>query len=277
MPGEGENLEGQLEGQSLEGQQKDQLGSEDRSWIPKEYEAEPSLKAIKDVPSLTKGYVEAQKMIGGSVRVPKEDAAQEEWDAFYAKMGRPEKPEDYGFTKPDTLPEGVQWNENLMGWFGKAAHDAGLSKAQASRLMDAWNQNAFSEAHSNQKAMKAELGKLQEDWGDRFNGRVELGLRGVERLLPEEEATQFKALMDQTGLGNHPLMLKFAYQVGNMLKEDGYILSDSHGGILSPDSAKAKIAEINKNLKHPYWVPDNPGHAEAVQEMTQLFKLASRK
>jgi hypothetical protein len=218
-------------------------------------------------------------MIGGSVRVPKEDADPEEWESFYSKLGRPEKAEDYGFRKPDSLPDGVEWNGDMVSWFASAAHKAGLTKSQATELMNAWNDNQFSQAHSAQKGMKKQLEGLQEDWGDRFDGRVELGLRGIERLMDEKEAGEFKELMNSTGLGNHPLMLKFAYAVGNMLKEDGYIMSDSYGGIMSPEKARSRIAEINKDMKHPYWSDDATpeAHAEAVREMTNLQKLALRK
>lgn len=251
----------------------DPPSGDDRDWIPEDLKGEKSLDAIKDVGGLAKSYVEAQKMIGGSVRMPGEDATPEDWDAFHAKMGRPGDAAGYEFVKPD-LPEGVNWDEGMLDWFGKAAHSAGLSKAQAGALMNSWNEDQFSKAHSGQKDMKAALTGLQDDWGDKYDGRVELGLRGIERLLPAEEVTQLKGLLDSSGLGNHPLMLKFAYQVGNMLKEDGYIMGDGHGGVLGADAAKKKIADINADKSHAHWDETNPGHKDAVKEMGLLFKTA---
>lgn len=277
MADEDQGNQGESQGQGDEGQGTEIQGQDWRAGLPDDLRTEKSLEAIKDVGGLAKSYVESQKMIGGSVRLPKEGATPEEIDAFHTKLGRPEKPEGYGFVKPATLPEGVTWNDDLVGWFGKSAHAVGLSKAQANSLLNAWNDNQFSQAHEGQKVMKAELGKLQEEWGDRFDGRVELGLRGIERILPAEEATQFKSLMDSTGLGNHPLMLRFAYQVGNLLKEDGYIMSDGKGGIMGADSAKTKIEAVNADPKHAYWDETNPGHKAAVAEMSQLFKLAGQK
>ena len=256
-----------------EGDPDDTDQGDDRSWIPEDLREEKSLGAIKDVAGLAKSYVEAQKMIGGSVRLPKEDATPEETAEFYAKMGRPESPEGYEFDKPD-LPEGVDWDEGLVDWFGKAAHSAGLNKSQAAALMQSWNDQQFSRAHSGQKEMKAALEGLREEWGNNFDGRVELGLRGIETLLPAEEVTQFKALLDSSGLGNHPLMLKFAHKVGSMLKEDGYIMGDGHGGVLGAETAKAKIDEINKDPKHAHWDENHPAHQEAVKEMAKLFKIA---
>jgi len=212
-------------------------------------------------------------MIGGSVRIPKEDAPQEEWDAFHSKMGRPDSPDGYDFVQPE-LPEGVNWDKGMLDWFEKSAHKRGVSKSVAQGLMDDWNEYQFNQAHESQKTMQQELQSLQDRWGDKFDGRVELGLRGIERLMSADESKEFKGLMNSTGLGNNPLMLKFAYQVGNMLKQDGYIMGDGHGGVLGAESAKAKISEINADKKHAYWDYENPGHNEAVKEMEQLFKTA---
>ena len=208
--------------------------------------------------------------------MPGDDATPEEIAEFHAKLGRPEKAEGYEFVKPD-LPDGMEWNEGLVKWFGSTAHKLGLSKMQANGIVKAWNDNQFSEAHAAQKTSKQGLDTLKDSWGDQFDGRVELGLRGVERLLSADEAIQFKSLMDSTGLGDNPLMLKFAHQVGKMLKEDGYIVSSSSGGVLGSESAKAEIKSINDDLEHPHWNADAPGHAEAVERMAQLFKTAYPK
>ena len=242
-----------------------------RGGLPEELKSEKSLESFKDIGGLAKSYVEAQKMIGGSVRIPKEDAKPEEWEAFYRKLGKPEKPEEYGIKKPDDLPEGVSWNDDLTKWFVSAAHAAGLNKSQVSKIINGWNEMESSKAHAMTKELGQQIVKLRESWGDQFDGRVELGVRGIERLLGKD-ANDFKDLMDKTGLGNHPLILKYAYAVGNLLKEDGYIVGDGAGGAASKASVKAKIDAINSDPKHAYWDETNPGHKAAVEEMSKLFK-----
>src|SRR2546426_8039777 len=67
---------------------------------------EKSLETVKDVPSLVKGFVEAQKMIGGSIRLPndkmKPEEAEKAWGDIFTKLGRPENADKYD-TK--VLPE----------------------------------------------------------------------------------------------------------------------------------------------------------------------------
>jgi len=269
----------QEQGQDQGQDQSQDQGNESQDWkagLSDELKAEKSLESFKDVGGLAKSYVESQKMIGGSIRIPGEGATPDEIAAFHTKLGRPETVEGYEFVKPD-LPEGVQWDDKLVGWFGLTAHSLGISKAQAQGIMQAWNDNQFEQGHEAQKSMKAGLDNLKESWGEQYPGNIELGVRGIERLLPANEAKEFKALMDSSGVGNNPLMLKYAHQIGKLLKADGYIIGDGHGGVLGVESAKAKIKEINADLKHPHWNPDTPGHKEAVDEMANLFKTAYPK
>ena len=244
--------------------------------IPKEFAEEKLWEPLKGkpVPEILKAYANAEKMIGGSVRIPKEDAKPEEWAAFYKKMGRPDTVEGYNIQKPDKLPDGVTWNDDLTSWFAKTAHENGLSKNQVQKIMKSWNEVETAKAHSAQKEMGQRLSKLQEQWGDEFAGRVELGVRGIERLMPKEEVTEFKALLDTTGIGNHPLMIKYAHLVGKMLQEDGYIIGDGKGGALGAEAAKKEIAAINADQAGPYW-NDGPGHKEAVERMNKLHRIAS--
>jgi len=249
-----------------------------KSGLDDDLKGEASLADIKDINSLTKGYVSAQKMIGqrqeGMVKLPGKDATPEDVEAFHKAMGRPDMVEGYEFAKPDDMPDGLSLDDGMVKWFSETAFAAGLSKAQAGALMKAWNDNQFAQAHEAQKALGKDIQALQDRWGDEFDGRVELGVRAIESLLPGDEVKALKEVFDSSGLGNNPLMLKLAYQMGKMLKEDGYIIGDGHGGILGPDSAKAKIKEINENKDHPHWNPGVAGHKEALEEMAQLFKVA---
>lgn len=239
-----------------------------------------SLADFKDVGGLAKSYVAAQKLIGerqeGAVKVPGEDATPEEIEAFHVKMGRPDLAEGYDFKSPD-LPEGVKWDSGMADMFQKACFDAGISKGHAHAILNAYNEYQFSQIHTAQKEMNKELDVLKDSWGDQFDGRVEMGLRGIESMLDATEAEQFKGLMNSTGLGNNPIMLKLAYRIGKYRLDDGYIMGDGHTGVLGAEAAKAKISEINADKGHAHWNPRSPGHKDALKEMDLLFKTAYRK
>ena len=63
-----------------------------RSGLPEDVAGDPSLADIKDVSSLAKSYVHAQRMVGrDKVSIPQEGAGEDEWNSFYDRLGRPEK------------------------------------------------------------------------------------------------------------------------------------------------------------------------------------------
>ena len=61
-----------------------------RDSLAEDLRSEPSLKDFKDINSLAKSHVSAQKMLGGSIRIPGEDASDEARQEFYSKLSNVE-------------------------------------------------------------------------------------------------------------------------------------------------------------------------------------------
>ncbi len=252
------------------------LGPQD--WRPEEFRTEKSLESYKPgdgeqlvpVPkSLIKSHVEAQKMIGGSVRIPKEDAKPEEWNAFYSKLGRPEKPEDYSLKVPPDLSEGLSINQEMLTGFMKTAHEAGLNKVQAERFFNWYNTFQMNSAQTTQAEMEKGIVKLQQEWGENnFEGRLELARRAVR----EQGGDELVKLLDSTGLGNQPSMIKFAEKIGKLMVRHGLIVGDGAGGAMSEGGMKAKIAAIRADKEDPYNIPDHPKHQLRVDEVMGMYE-----
>ena len=67
-----------------------------------ELKADKSLENIKDIESLAKGYVHAQKLVGADkIPVPNKFATEKDWDAVYEKLGRPKYSDEYKFNLPE--------------------------------------------------------------------------------------------------------------------------------------------------------------------------------
>lgn len=111
-------------------------------------DGEPREIPLRDHPALAdyaskdeavKALVHAQRMLGktpeGYVRLPTADTPAEQADAFYAALGRPEKPEAYVLPEFD-LPEGYEVQEALIREFTATAHQLGLTAAQVSGLYE---------------------------------------------------------------------------------------------------------------------------------------------
>lgn len=245
-----------------------QLKSGDyRTLLPEDLRNEKSFEAIKDVPSLAKQYLESQKYNVGAIRMPKEDAKPEEWDLFYAKLGRPAKPEDYGIAKPKDMPPGLVWNDDLAKWFGSAAHKRGLSKTQVLGFMQDWQSHVAEQVQAEQRQAGDALAKLQQELGDRFDGYVELGARAVQRHGGEALSN----LLKQYHLEDHPVMIKAFASVGRDMMEHGLVVGDGSGGALTTKNLQEKINQIRADKAHAFNNPKDPNHQKAVDEINALY------
>jgi len=94
-----------------------------RSNIPEEIRGHKSLQHINDVGALAKSYVHAQSMIGADkVVVPGKSATPDEWNEFYARLGRPESPDAYELPQQ----EGAEVNPDMSNWYKQMAHEIQL-------------------------------------------------------------------------------------------------------------------------------------------------------
>ena len=102
-----------------------------RDSLPDDLKGAAWLSKYKTPEDALRGFAEAQKLIGSKLSVPKDDAPKEEWDKFYASLGRPEAPDKYDLGVPETLPEGVAALENVLTGERVEAENGRLPLARA--------------------------------------------------------------------------------------------------------------------------------------------------
>ena len=231
---------------------------------------EKSLEAIKDFGSLVKGYVEGQKLVGKKgLVVPGDGASDEERNAFFTAVGRPEKATDYKFEKAQ-LPDGMVADEKMEGVFRDIAHKHGLNNAAASAIVSGINKYMIDGFNTNNKAtednQKASVELLKKTWGKDYDANFKLAETAFKSFAPDA-ATQ-----EMFGeLGNNPAVIQVFTKIGKAMSEDK--LKGGDGGGVGEDTIK-KIREIKLDPKHPFNVANDPKHDEAVAEMQVLYKAA---
>lgn len=242
---------------------------------------DPTIRASLDVDSiedLAKGYVNAQSMIGGSIRIPGKEAGQADWDKFYDRFK-----DVPGLTRynPDDLsslyeaagrpPDHKGYNlEGVSEDFLKVAHEAGLNRHQVEALVN--HDNAVNEVHAAADAQFVEHGinTLKQEWGLAFDRKVEEGRRAVAFL--ENSVPGLADALDSTGAGNHPAMIRVFQALGANLKEgQGFAGSHEHSSGLTPYEAKMQIQEILNNPQHPY----HTGDETALEKFVDLHRYAN--
>lgn len=228
----------------------------------KVFESIKAKDATEALPLLAKGYLESQKFVGGSIRVPKDDAKPEEWDAYYAKLGRPAKPEEYGIKAPEDMPVGL-WEDDEIASFMQHAHKNGLTKKQAEALAGWQAERVRLKIADGRQKHEAGVTALREAWGPNYDRHLALAKRSAKQLGGDE----FVNFMAESGLGNHPAFVKVFSKAGAMMAEHGYIEGDTPAE--SVEVIQSKIDAIMKSDE--YRDPRSSGHAAAVANLQKLF------
>jgi len=240
-----------------------------RSGLSEELRTEPTLANINDVESAAKTLVHQQKMMGTRIPLPKTDEEREE---LYAKLGRPEKAEDYELSVPIGYEQ--YYPQEMMGSFKEAGHKLGLTPDQMSGLME-WQKGAIDfQSGQEQSTIETLASQSEETLRQEFGGDYEKNIRAANRAL---SVYGDKALQDKLAdprYGNDPDLIRLLANAGKDITEDSAQGTTNNSLVMSPLDAKMRIDQINGDKEHAYWNPQNPKHNDAQEEMRQLFEKA---
>jgi hypothetical protein len=207
--------------------------------------------------------VEADKALGRMVAIPGPDAKPEQIAAFREKMGVPKEPSGY------TPPEGEIDQKRWEFWTGHA-HKLGLTPAQLGALAQLEQEERGGLVNGAKQQWAAGIDALKQEWGEQgFARKVTLAARAIDRHMSPEG----KKFLDDSGLGNHPELVKAWASIGELHAEDGYI-EGRIASLPSMDEAKAEIAAIRaQGAKHPANNPEMAGHKEARAALDAKYRL----
>lgn len=224
-------------------------------------------------PAMAKQYVEAQKLIGGSIRIPKPDASPEEkqkWlNDIYNKLGRPEKPEQYKIPEVD----GIKWNEEQLKPALETFHKLGFTAEQAEGVLKLYAQVLGQNVENARKRHNSAVETLKKEWGNNYDRKVVVAQRVINQFGGEE----LKKFLDDSGAGDNPHLVKALAEIGEILAEDGFISGRVEGEMSKADIMK-KMEAMLLDPSHPINNLRHPGHAAALEEYKQLNRsLASAR
>lgn len=238
--------------------------------LPDDLKTEKALESIQDVPGLAKSYIHAQKMIGSDkIPVPNKYATDEDWQAVYNKLGRPETPDAYEFKFDDNS----SIDENALKGFKEAAHKHGLLPKQAEGIMNFYNemtQNYIQDLNS-----KSEQGRvtaeesLKKEWGNAYDNKLNQAQAIANKYLDKDFNNL--TLSDGTRIGDHPNFIKAFASLANELGEDQLVQANGPQ-YMTPKELDKQIATLQQ-AGSAYWNKNHPGHAAAVQEVQDLLAL----
>jgi hypothetical protein len=234
----------------------------------------PSLSNFKNSGDLAKSWVNAQKLIGADkIPVPGENATPEEWGLVYDRLGRPGNSEGYNLPEvkmPDGFPEA---DPQLIGGFKSQCHELGILPGQASKLYE-WFQGTQANQYTgmmaaNQEGQVNAETALKNEWGQAYDSNLATA-QSVLKQFGDENIT---GMLESSGLGNDPNLIKFLANIGKNFGEDG-LQGKPTNFVKSPDEAKGEINSILADKQGAYFNKDNPEHKMMVEKMADLHKMA---
>ncbi len=128
---------------------------------------------------------------------------------------------EYNFT----LPEGFTADEELTGELKTLAKENGFSPEVAQKIADLGvkMQQKQAEAWQTQVDQWAEQVKADKELGgEKFNENISLAKQALDKFGGQE----LKDLLQSTGFGNHPAIVKAFYNIGKSVSNDSLVVSN---------------------------------------------------
>lgn len=238
------------------------------SWtdsLSEDLRSNPNIAKFKDVESLAKSYVSAQKMIGGSVKIPGEGATDREIAEFYGKLGRPESFDKY------TLPElsTGETAEDLKDVLERM-HKANFTDAQVKEVLGIHNERHSKMMEYLEQKAEADKEAVKGMWGADFEKNSTLAKKAAEALI-EQHGDAAKEIFSSP-LANNPVLLSLIAEIGkNMSEGNSKIIAEKD---VSAVSSKEEIQKQIDELKatEAYRKPTHRGYVEAGKKYVELYR-----
>ncbi len=234
----------------------------------------------KDIPSLIKSVAHANHRMGSAINLPGKDAKPEDLAALRTKLyeagvftAPPKDAKDYGVVKPEGLPEGMQWSDDLSNKFATTLHKHGVPKAAVADLL-ALHMEALGGAAQTFKADREQsMAKLKSEHGEKYDERVEMVKRMMPGIFQTPEELDFAEKM---GLADHPGFLGPMLRLAPLAMQDSSYIDSlpRRGGDMSADDAQAEFSKVMSDKTHKHYEGFRRGDKAAEAYVNELFKRA---
>ena len=220
-----------------------------------------------DVEALSKSYQGLEQLLGkkaNSVPVPNDKSTPEEVSAYRKAIGVPDSPEGYKL-KPEQLPQGVSWDENVAKRAAELAHRHNIPATAMSELMQfdmeraaLMNQAAASMIESQLESGRAELQKV---YGDKMPEKIELARRAAVTAGVDPSSQGFV----------DPQVVKAIVSLAEKLSDDRLVEGNQTG----ISSTRARARDIMTNESNPLYQRYQDGDSETVDQVRRMLTMSA--
>ncbi len=257
-----------------------------RTFMTDELKADPVVSSWaekaseKDVPTLIKSMANAQKRMGSAINLPGKDAKPEEMTALKAKLveagvlPKPiADPKEYAIRKPENLPAGAQWSEELSGKLAGVLHKYQVPKEMAAELLALHSESMGGLLQAFKVDQETAMATLKAEHGEQFEARSEMVKRMMNGILKTPEEL---AILDQSGLSDHPAFLSTLMRLAPLAMQDSSFLQSipEAGGEITGEAAREEYAKVLSDPKHEHYEGFKRGDKKAQEYVNNLYLKA---
>ena len=209
------------------------------SQLPDDLKNNEALTGFATIGDLGKSYLEIHGKSANSIQIPGDDADDKTRSTFFNRLGRPENPDGYEFTRPE-LPEGANYDEGMENDFRIEAHKLGLTKTQAEGVYNHFTGQILAANDKIQdqaeQARNKAIDDLKDAWGDNFSENCEIATRAFMEFADDDQ----KQFFVDSQFGDNPNIIKLFHEIGKKLL-DHKIISGEPAGNGTDDKRKTGI------------------------------------
>lgn len=134
-------------------------------------------------------------------------------------------PETYEFK----APEGKEFDKGFLDAFTEQAKELDLTQEQAQKLLDTMDAKVAEVNTARVESVRSEwleASRIDKEFGgDKLNENLSFAKTALEKFGSPE----FKTLLKDSGLGNHPEILRTLYRVGKAMADDNIVTGNKPG------------------------------------------------
>ncbi len=263
-----------------------------RDVLPEDMRGNGVLETVKNISTLAKMAVDGRALASTALRIPSEDAKDEDKKAFrndlmkklpdlmykpdlesqdsinevMNTLGRPETVE--GYQLPD-IPDSIK--ESISGLTQKA-HEVGLTNKQLGALTDTILTDYKTNSDQAYGQLEEQKQALKTEWGAAYDKKVETVAHFAKQTGFSEDFVSAinNGQVDVTNMKAFDNVIQGyeggAVEIGRQPTNPDYIMT--------PGEADTQLNELMGNRDHAYWHPEDPNHKTAVAKVLELAELA---
>ena len=171
------------------------------------------------------------------------DGAAQAGDAAETK-DEGEKPEGAPEKYEWAAPEGVTLDESIMGSLSEVAKELNLPQAAAQKLVDKIAPVMAQRQVEQFEALRTEWRQASSSDQEFGGAKLTENMAVAKKALDAFGTPEFRQLLEQTGMGNHPEVIRTFYRAGKAISEDSLV---SGSAPKAPRDARSLFPASNMN------------------------------